>query len=142
MIRIHAQNTIADCAKTSSNFETGVIQVLSDAAKFAKANAQSSQKFNDRTGKLRGSIKTGGGGFKTRIESRTSYSLFVEAGTRPHTISARSGMLSFVIAGRRIFARSVKHHGTAPRPFMGDAAEITEYMLPQWMERMVDRIMR
>lgn len=139
-VRFLTRPAIDDCVRMSGNFQTGVIQVLSDAAKFAKLNAQSSQKFQDRTGKLRASIKTAGGGLKTRIESRTPYSLFVEAGTKPHTISARSGMLSFVIAGRRIFKRSVKHPGTSPRPFMGDAAEITEYMLPEWMERMVSKL--
>jgi hypothetical protein len=53
-----------------------------------------------------------------------SYSLFVHEGTRPHIINARpGGVLAFQSHGQTVFATSVNHPGTAPRPFLRRALE-------------------
>jgi hypothetical protein len=57
-------------------------------------------------------------------EDHKSYSLFVHDGTAPHVIDARpGGVLAFESHGQIMFATSVNHPGTAPRPFLRSALE-------------------
>jgi hypothetical protein len=54
----------------------------------------------------------------------SSYSLVVHQGSRPHLIQAKpGGVLAFPIGGQTVFATSVHHPGTAPRPFLRLALE-------------------
>ncbi|HLY53953.1 MAG TPA: hypothetical protein VKS60_00265 [Stellaceae bacterium] len=47
---------------------------------------------------------------------------FLEAGTRPHVIEARSARaLRFFAHGREVFAKRVDHPGTRPHPFLTGA---------------------
>lgn len=54
--------------------------------------------------------------------SRTAYGLYVEMGTDPHDIRPKQsgGVLAFQVAGETVFARSVRHPGTAPVKFFTD----------------------
>ena len=53
-----------------------------------------------------------------------SYGKFVVEGTAPHEIrAANGGVLSFMVAGKRIFTTIVHHPGTKPNPFMQNALE-------------------
>jgi hypothetical protein len=53
-----------------------------------------------------------------------SYAKFVVEGTAPHEIRAPdSGVLSFMVAGKRIFTPIVHHPGTKPNPFMQKAVD-------------------
>lgn len=53
-----------------------------------------------------------------------SYGKFVVEGTVPHEIRAPDGgVLSFMIAGKRIFTPIVRHPGTKPNPFMQKAVD-------------------
>lgn len=91
--------------------------------------------FRDRTGRLRRSILRGPitGSFDSGSltidllaggTGGVSYALAVHEGTKPHDIHARHRKaLRWVSGGGFIFARSVRHPGTRPRPFMREAAE-------------------
>lgn len=53
-----------------------------------------------------------------------SYVVYVVEGTRPHAIEAKkSSTLVFKVNGMTVFAKRVQHPGTAPNPFMEDAAK-------------------
>lgn len=57
------------------------------------------------------------------VESKASYSAYVDQGTRPHTINVINKK---VLANRRtgqIFGRVVKHPGTRKQPFFTDTVE-------------------
>lgn len=60
---------------------------------------------------------------KTGVTATASYAAAVHEGTRPHVIRARpGGTLAFKVGGNTVFAQSVNHPGTRPRPFLTNAA--------------------
>lgn len=82
------------------------------------------------TGFLRGqhsmTVKT----LKTRVKgtvvNRAKYAAAVHDGSGPHIIRARKKRaLRFEVGGKVVFARSVRHPGTRPRPWLVEAAERT-----------------
>jgi hypothetical protein len=52
--------------------------------------------------------------------TQAPYGGFVEFGTKPHTIRPKKpgGYLVFTVGGTKVFARQVKHPGSAPRPYV------------------------
>lgn len=60
-----------------------------------------------------------------KVFNDAKYAAAVEKGSSPHTIRARTRRrpMRFVIGGQVIFARSVRHPGTPPRPWLTQAAE-------------------
>ncbi|WP_418346091.1 hypothetical protein [Rhodococcus pyridinivorans] len=60
----------------------------------------------------------------TGVTATADYAAAVHDGTRPHVIRARNGQyLKFPGRNGPVFARSVNHPGTRPRPFLRNAAE-------------------
>lgn len=56
------------------------------------------------------------------VTSHAPYSAFVHQGTRPHVIRPRNAAaLRFQMGNRTVFASSVNHPGTRPRPFLTNA---------------------
>ncbi len=77
-----------------------------------------------KTGRLRRSFRvTSVSGKKVRVGGHfTAY--FVDAGPKPHDITAKRGKdLIFKVDGRTIFARKVHSRGYRARPFRQKAAE-------------------
>lgn len=79
------------------------------------------------TGRLRASgrmkVVVTGRGPRGRVEYPVSYAAAVEDGSAPHTIKVRRRKaLRFVVDGQVVYATSVRHPGTRPRPFLGRAA--------------------
>lgn len=90
-----------------------------------------------RTGRLRGSIRADPPRiFSLRgsvtVGSDVEYAGFVNDGTPPHDIRPignrasrrnpnRPGMLRFVVGGRVVYAREVRHPGTKAQPFLDRA---------------------
>jgi hypothetical protein len=59
------------------------------------------------------------------VEYIAKYAAAVEGGSAPHIIKARKKKaLRFVVDGQTIFAKSVRHPGTRPRPFLSKAAQL------------------
>lgn len=85
------------------------------------------QVFVDKdTGNLGNSISTDvdEDGLGGEVGPTAEYGDDVEYGTSPHLITPKNGQfLRFQIGGRTVFARVVHHPGTAPRPYMGPAAD-------------------
>lgn len=80
-----------------------------------------------RTGKLRRSLERGKTGAVWRMSntrlvvgSRLKTAHYAQRGTRKHTIKPkRAAILAFITTDGPTFAKSVKHPGTPPRPFLG-----------------------
>ena len=109
------------------------VQLAQQAATYAGAaaiveDAKATTLFNDRTGKLRGSIRTRRGPERSLDvvagnDSKIAYAACVESGSVPHVISGKNGgLLRFQVNGAWVSKRSVNHPGTKPRPFMALAA--------------------
>lgn len=61
---------------------------------------------------------------ETGVTAHANYAAAVHEGTRPHVIRPRTARaLKFQMGGRTVFASSVNHPGTRPRPFLRNAAE-------------------
>ncbi len=77
------------------------------------------------TGTLRDSIAVVKDGPRYHIGPvGVEYAAHVEYGTRPHVIMARNGgVLAFQVGGNPVFAKSVKHPGTKPHPYVQPARE-------------------
>ncbi len=95
------------------------------ARKWGKTDvAEMRTKVPVKTGRLRRSFRvTSVSGKKVRVGGHfTAY--FVDAGPKPHTITAKGGgFLIFKAQGRTIFARKVHSRGYRARPFRQRAAE-------------------
>lgn len=109
-------------------------QALREAVNAAQQTAKNTSLFRDRTGATRKSITGAVFGSNGVVEARGA-AVFLQNGTRPHTISARNAKtLAFQVNGRTVFRRSVKHPGTAARPFMTEAERVGEQTLLYGLE--------
>lgn len=97
-------------------------------------DARRTTSFRDRSGALRRSILRGPvegsvAGGDLRLEMRAggsglAYAAAIHDGSRPHDIRpSRRRALRFVRGSDFVFARVVRHPGTAPRPFLDQALE-------------------
>jgi hypothetical protein len=61
---------------------------------------------------------------RSGVTTHVPYALFVHEPTRPHLIFPRTTQfLRFTVKGKTIFAKRVRHPGTAGQPFLRHAAE-------------------
>jgi hypothetical protein len=77
-----------------------------------------------RTGYLASTVYKQVSGSEGVVGVAASYGKAVVEGTAPHEIRPTNGnVLSFMIAGKRVFTPIVHHPGTKPNPFMQNALE-------------------
>lgn len=117
------------------------IVAMRDAVKIAERNARETTLWRDQrpNGGTRSTIQ--GNEFAGEGEIRAGgAAVFLEAGTRAHTIEPRNGkVLRFMVAGSYVFARKVNHPGTAARPFMKNASAAGGQALQRGLEEYTDR---
>lgn len=104
------------------------------------AQSKARRRYKDRTGNLtrlataQGVQATPTGGF-AEIRWPVPYAAAVDEGTKPHQIRPRRRtFLRFDFGGPPIFARKVRHPGTRPTGFAGDAALAAERVLIREVE--------
>ncbi len=126
-IKVDTTKAIKALSDFAKQLEEASRAALHDALLAAEASAENSIRSQTvtRTGRLLAGVQTvQTGPYTGHLFSTAPYSGFIDGGTRPHIITAKGGgVLSFEIGGKRIFARSVKHPGTSPRPFVKPAME-------------------
>lgn len=105
----------------AAGFVQAAHQALRVGVAAAEHAAKSTTLFKDRSGATRGSIVSEALGTKGFVKARGATSL-LEYGTRAHIIEAHGTALRFVVGGSVLYRRIVHHPGTAPRPFMHEAA--------------------
>jgi HK97 gp10 family phage protein len=110
-----------------NNAKTKINQaVMSDMDKAAEqVKHQMREVVPVDTGTLRDSIAVVKDGSRYHIGPvGVEYAAHVEYGTRPHVIMARNGgVLAFQVGGESRYAKSVKHPGTKPHPYIRPARE-------------------
>jgi hypothetical protein len=107
--------------KMADEIKNKLVERLADVA-YAAAFFQAPW----RTGALAGSIVKEVSVGEARIRALAPYDIFVQLGTRPHTIKpVRASCLAFVSQGRLVFTMLVHHPGTLPNPYMQRAAAET-----------------
>lgn len=122
--------------------DASIEKVLVDVANVARKLA--TQKFQSRTGKLARSIRaTRVKSNEYRLEATAPYAGYVEHGTKPHIITPRNGsFLRFVVGGKVVYARRVRHPGTKPTHFMRDTANNITPLFQQLMAEAVKNSFR
>lgn len=89
----------------------------------AEKSEKGTDLFRDVTGGTRNSIHIETYGLKGAVIAGGA-SVFLENGTKAHEIRARNAsVLRFYVNGQAVFRRSVRHPGTAPRPFVAQARQ-------------------
>jgi hypothetical protein len=141
-VRVESRRLAEGLERLASAFVQASGAALREGVKVAEASAKGTSLFQDQSGGTRGSV---------RGEVETPTSGFVEAGgaarflqdgTRAHTIVARGAALRFVVAGRVVFAKSVQHPGTSPRPFMTEARDAGERAIALALPLLVGDVIR
>jgi hypothetical protein len=92
---------------------------------YVQSQKLSGQVLNRRTGNLRNSIFERVKDSTTAVSAVTgtglSYAKALEDGAAPHVIlPVRAKMLSFIVGGRRVFAKSVNHPGNRAYHYLRD----------------------
>jgi Bacteriophage HK97-gp10, putative tail-component len=121
--------------------EQALDRAVETAAQEGAEYARKVGQYQDRTGRLRSGITayfvSGGRSVTWEILSPAPYSMFIEAGTRPHVIRPkRARALRFEIGGQVIFAGKVNHPGTKPYPFAGPGMQQAERTLMRELEKL------
>ena len=129
-VTIDAQAFKASMSDLVIDVQYAATLAIKAAVGAAEASAKGTRLYTDGTGLLRQKTQGTTSGITGKLTADTKYARFVESGTKPHVIAAKGGgMLSFVAAGGRRFARSVNHPGTTARPFMAEAAVVGQVTL-------------
>jgi len=85
-------------------------------------------------GIIKGGVQAGGG--------VAPYARFLEEGTQPHAIRPKSpsGVLSFDVGGKQVFAKYVNHPGTRAYRFMIGTFEENQLLIHREMQKAVDEV--
>lgn len=131
------------CAAETLRAQTdGIHRAVENAAQDGAREAQNVGQFKDHTGDLRSHIRADNLQESTltatwKIVSPEPYSIFVEAGTKPHEIPGNP-LLKFYWpkVGAWVALPKVNHPGGRPFPFMGPGALKAERVLIRDLEVM------
>lgn len=134
--------------ETIRELERGIERVTATAAQEGADEARKVGQFQDRTGQLRRNIaafRVSGGPRQSSWEvlAATPYAQFVEAGTKPHQIHARSApylVFYWPKVGRVVRFTRVNHPGSRPYPFMGPGLLKAERSMRAGFEGLISRI--
>lgn len=135
---------LSDCQRAFREGQAHLLRVAREAPMEAAIEGQNQaiarRRYKDRTGILTGrayvrpTVPTADGGAAEMVWP-VRYASFVDAGTPAHEIRPkRRAFLRFGDAASPIFARAVRHPGTKPTGFAGDAATIAERVLIREIE--------
>ncbi len=130
-IEVDVEAVVKAVDRARDNLARNVPLALQLSADLVAGQAKTVHDYTDRSGMLTNSIAPDmvegtfeGGNLSVVVAAGAAYGLFVEKGTRPHTIKPRyRRMLRWPAEGGFVFARKVRHPGTEPRHFLANALE-------------------
>lgn len=135
---------LSDVKRACAEGNAQQIRVAREAPVTAAVEGQNqaiaNRRYKDRSGDLTGKAyvsapKVDDRGAETAMVWPVRYASIVDGGSRPHEIRPRRAtFLRFDGPGGPIYARAVKHPGTKPYAFAGEAARIAERVLIREVE--------
>lgn len=128
-MKIDTSGVRAKLARIRAELHESLQRSLALAGSQAVQNAKATDRFRDRTGDLRKSVRyqPGPGPYRGSVIADKRYAFWVENGTEPHIIRARNARyLRFEVNGEVFFRKSVRHPGTKPTHFLRDAARAVD----------------
>lgn len=147
-IEFDARDLAKVLGTTIKSIQKGLPTVTLNVANYirseAKLNAQkviysiANKSGYKRTGKLLQSITAERVGADARATVGVKYGEVLEKGSRPHLIKPKNGkMLVFTVGGKKVFAKSVNHPGSKPRPYFYPAIESAKSNLNQLVAEVI-----
>jgi hypothetical protein len=103
----------------------------------APVRKQSYGPHPNRGGGLRASIDSTIRPDGATIQPHKDYAVFVEMGTRPHTITGNPWLV-FYTANGRVMTHSVSHPGTAPNRFAKRTRDMLQDIAPTMMGEIIE----
>lgn len=102
-----------------------------------KVERQAKELVPVKTGKLRSSINTSGGGLSYEIGTNVEYSAYIEDGTSPHTIEGND----YLYWGGGHPVRSVNHPGNKAYKYMETACDTQTEGLDDRIAEAIDKVL-
>ena len=123
---------------TAIDMSDAIRKAVAESVKAGADEARRNHFYQDRTGKLTGSIRgyvevSTPGAAVGVIECKTKYDRFVEKGTPPHDIQPKRKK-ALAWPGGEHPVKIVHHPGTEPKPFMAQAGKFAERHLERSIE--------
>jgi hypothetical protein len=130
IIRLYAKRIKGTVDREAANAAAAKVGLIEVTDLTRKITNQATIDAPVNTGFLRGQHTMTVKVLKTRVKgtvvNRAKYASAVHDGSGPHIIRARKKkVLRFEVAGKVVFARSVRHPGTSANPWLLNAAERT-----------------
>lgn len=138
---VDVESVVKAVERARENLARNIPTALAMSADLVAVQAKTVHEYTDRSNTLTPSIAPDsiegtfdGGNLSVVVAAGAAYGLFVEKGTRPHTIRPRHRKaLRWPAEGGFVFARKVRHPGTKAMNFLANAldakvAEIDEAM--------------
>jgi hypothetical protein len=132
------ENVLPAFALLQLDLEKGASEAANAGAKVGAEHAKTNHRFKNKTGKLESSIGwrslvVRGTNPSAEFFADTPYANIVAKGSKPHPIDPKPGNPTGLLwwndpwpDGDLVHAHHVDHPGTAPDPFMDDAAKAAE----------------
>ena len=146
LIEIDAKKLLRMLVRAQHDLPPLALKALGHSVGIALREAKRSRAFEDRTKRLRRSIRKGGSGYSGFMQfiaaggKDAPYARPVEGGSRAHPIKARRApYLVFQVAGQWVKTKEVDHPGTLPAYFMRDAGRTGNVALLDALHRAADR---
>lgn len=141
-VDLDMRSLLAGLTRFLSDLSAGSQKATRQTAEQARERIASGAYWTNRTGKVGKSfvVSQDPEGLGAVLRSGNKVARFLEAGTKPHVITAkRRDALRFVAAGGGVvFRRTVKHPGTKPLNYIAAEAERSEPALLSAVERAAD----
>lgn len=116
-----------DLRVVATRLEKAVKRLVRSSGDYAEQ--QMRKRAPKRTGRLRKSIRkrVNLATLEVEVGPTVPYAVYVEYGTRPHTITpVRAEALRFQVGTTVVFAKLVRHPGTKPRWFIRETQEAVQ----------------
>jgi len=117
---------VPDAQRCDAQIRSGLQHAVQSAITVATMAARQEHAWKDRTNATRESLEptfeTGANGASASLKAEGNAARLAE-GTEAHVITAKNARaLRFERGGRTVFRKSVQHPGTAPDPYLDQAA--------------------
>lgn len=141
-VKFHGEEFIDGLHLLEGALYNAGVQAIRGAVKDTEAHAKATTRFQDRTGKTRGSIEGTANGLEGEVKAAGA-SKWIENGTEAHLIERKKAKaLRFEVAGSVRFAKRVHHPGTKAQPFMTEARDLGEKVLEYGLESLTDEAIK
>lgn len=136
---------MADLEAMHRRVDGALSAVVREATDRGYKAALGKHRWQNRTGATQAALKhaihTTGDGMEGEVSVNSENAIRLNDGTPAHRITAHGRALKFEIGGKTLFRPYVNHPGTAPDPYLDNAADEVDAALDGLVEAALDQAM-